>query len=89
MIILSSKDTKNLIDKSTNNIDFLLKRFKELDGLTNDVYEALGVLDDLIIEFEDLHRNYLYQRKAYDKLRLNKSIAITEQINYNQRKGGI
>ena len=74
MITLNTKDARNLIDTSTNRIDFLLKRFKELDGLTNDVYEALGVLDDLIIEFEDLHRNYLWSQKAYNKLRLKKGV---------------
>lgn len=87
MIILNTKDARDLIDKSTNNIDFILKRLKELDGLTNDAYEALGVLDDLIIEFEDLHRSFLLQQKAYNKLR--KGIAIPEQIEYNENKGGI
>lgn len=89
MIIMSIKDAQELIEKSTNNIDFILKRLKELDGLTNDAYEALGVLDDLIIEFEDTRTSYLQQQKAYNKLRLSKGIAIPEQIEYNKRKGGI
>ena len=74
MIIMSIKDAQDLIDKSINGIDFLLKRFKELDGLTNDVYEALGVLDDLVIEYEDTRRSYLQQQKLYNKLRLKKGV---------------
>lgn len=74
MIILNTKDSQNLIEQSTNNIDFILKEFKKLDGLTREVYEALGVLDDLVIEFEDLHRSFLQQQKAYSKLRLNKGV---------------
>ena len=74
MIIMNIKDAQDLIDKSINGIDFLLKRFKELDGLTNDVYEALGVLDDLVIEYEDTRRSYLQQQKAYNKLRLSKGV---------------
>ena len=89
MIIMNTKDAQDLIDKSINGIDFLLKRFKELDGLTNDVYEALGVLDDLVIEYEDTRRSYMAIQKLYNKLRLKKDIAIPEQIEYNKRKGGI
>ena len=74
MIIMNTKDAQDLIDKSINGIDFLLKRFKELDGLTNDVYEALGVLDDLVIEYEDTRRSYLQQQKAYNKLRFKKGV---------------
>ena len=74
MIIMSIKDAQDLIDKSINGIDFLLKRFKELDGLTKDVYEALGVLDDLVIEYEDTRRSYLQQQKAYNKLRFKKGV---------------
>ena len=74
MIIMNTKDAQDLIDKSINGIDFLLKRFKELDGLTKDVYEALGVLDDLVIEYEDTRRSYLQQQKAYNKLRLSKGV---------------
>lgn len=86
---MSSKEAQELIEKSTNNIDFILKRLKELDGLTNDVYEALGVLDDLIIEFEDTRTSYLRQQKAYNNLRLSKGIAIPKKNEYNKRKGGI
>ena len=68
MITLSSKDAKDLIDKSTDRIDFLLKRFKELDGLTNDVYDALGVLDDLVIEFDDLNASIRRLQNMYTKL---------------------
>lgn len=71
---MSIKDAQDLIDKSINGIDFLLKKFKELDGLTNDVYEALGALDDLVIEYEDTRRSYLQQQKAYNKLRLKKGV---------------
>lgn len=86
MIILNTKDAQNLIEQSTNNIDFILKEFKKLDGLTRKVYEALGVLDDLVIEFEDLHRSFLQQQKAYNKLRLNNNVAFTEHIDYNENK---
>lgn len=77
MITLNTKDAKNLIDTSTNRIDFLLKRFKELDGLTNDVYDALGVLDDLIIEYDDLNTSFRRLQNMYTKL-YNK---------YNKMKG--
>ena len=86
MIILNSKDAQNLIEQSTNNIDYILKELKRLDGLTKGAYEALGVLDDLVIEFEDLHRSFLQQQKAYNKLRLNKNVAFTEHIDYNENK---
>jgi len=81
MIIMSIKDAQDLIDKSINGIDFLLKRFKELDGLTNDVYEALAVLDDLVIEYEDTRRSYLQQQKLYNKLRLKKGLDNELQTN--------
>lgn len=74
MIIMSIKDAQDLIDKSINGIDFLLKRFKELDGLTNDVYEALGVLDDLVIEYQDTRRSYMAIQKLYNKLRLKEGV---------------
>lgn len=86
MIILNTKDAQNLIEQSTKNIDFILKEFKKLDGLTREVYETLGVLDDLVIEYEDLHRSFLQQQKAYNKLRLSKNVAITEHIDYNENK---
>lgn len=85
MITLSIKDAQDLIETSTNRIDFLLKEFKKLDGLTREVYESLGVLDDLVIEYEDLYRNYKQAKKAYDKLRV-KNVAITKQIMYNENK---
>jgi len=86
VIKLSEKEVNKMIESCTLGIDYLLNKLKEHDALTNKDYEILGNLDDLIIEFEDLNRSFLQQQKAYNKLRLNKNIAITEHIDYNENK---
>lgn len=70
MLKLKKQEVKDLIDSGVKSIDYLLNRLKETNGLTKQDYEMLGHLDDIIIEYEDLHTNYLYLDAGYNKMRL-------------------
>jgi hypothetical protein len=74
-------ESKTLIEKCTTGIDYLLNRLKEYDVLSEKDYNTLGLLDDLIIEYDDLYINYLHLQSINAKLKSKQKEKQNEQTN--------
>jgi hypothetical protein len=81
MTKLTIIDSKTLIEKCTTGIDYLLNRLKEYDVLSEKDYNTLGLIDDLIIEYDDLYTNYLHLQSINAKLKSKQKEKQNEQTN--------
>ena len=81
MTKLTIMESKTLIEKCTTGIDYLLNRLKEYDVLSEKDYNTLGLLDDLIIEYDDLYINYLHLQSINAKLKSKQKEKQNEQTN--------
>jgi hypothetical protein len=81
MTKLTITESKTLIEKCTTGIDYLLNRLKEYDVLSEKDYNTLGLLDDLIIEYDDLYTNFLHLQSINAKLKSKQKEKQNGQTN--------